>query len=392
MDSKERVKAALRFNDPDNVPIFNMIRGDVFPLPITHSKHWKPGWNVNEENLFPYIRGIYNWDRPDWAKNNPDYEGNKWKKIPHEEIDEWGCIWNLKGDDRDKGHPGRPSLNNWDEFNDYFNKYTPDASDRTRYESAINLLNNLQEEKYKTLHLNCNGPSQVISNMRGFERYLVDHRKHPDELKMALKIVAEYHVDVIKYAQKYGIQADGLWIVDDLGQQTGPYFGPKMFEKIHEESYRIIIEGAHEMGLDIHHHCCGKIDLLLKHLIDWGLDAIELDSPRMSGYPDLKKYRGKIMFWGCVNIQSIYTLGSPEEVEREVWHMIRNLGTKHGGYGAYFYDNPKDLNIPRKNIKAFQRGLNKFGVYSNIPEKWWDYPISNEWEDNVVPSLPPNNL
>ena len=44
-------------------------------------------------------------------------------------------------------------------------------------------------------------------------------------------------------------------------------------------------------------------------MIKWGLDAIELDSPRMSGYPDLKPYRGKIMFWGCVNIQSIYVTG-----------------------------------------------------------------------------------
>jgi hypothetical protein len=47
----------------------------------------------------------------------------------------------------------------------------------------------------------------------------------------------------------------------------------------------------------------------------------------MSGYNDLKEYRGKIMFWGCVNIQSIYIHGTPEEVEREVWHMVRNLGT-----------------------------------------------------------------
>ena len=63
------------------------------------------------------------------------------------------------------------------------------------------------------------------------------------------------------------------------------------------------------------------------------------------------------MFWGCVNIQSIYTLGTPEEVKREVWHMVRNLGTKKGGYGASFYSDYKDIGVRRENIKAFQSGL-----------------------------------
>jgi hypothetical protein len=124
-------------------------------------------------------------------------------------------------------------------------------------------------------------------------------------------------------------------------------------------------------------------------LIEWGLDAIELDSPRMSGYVDLRPYRGKIMFWGCVNIQSIYTLGTPEEVEREVWHMVRNLGTENGGFGAYLYPQPKDIRTKRANIRAFKKGVKKYGVYSEIPAHWWDYPITDLWEDSVVPPLPP---
>jgi len=100
MNSKERVKAALNFNKPDKVPTFNLIAGDVFPVPVIFSKEWKPGWNDGEENLFPHVRGGYNWDRPNWAKNKPEYEDNNWRKIPHEEIDEWGCIWNMKGSDQ----------------------------------------------------------------------------------------------------------------------------------------------------------------------------------------------------------------------------------------------------------------------------------------------------
>ncbi|MFX0134707.1 MAG: hypothetical protein ACFFDN_13790, partial [Candidatus Hodarchaeota archaeon] len=100
-------------------------------------------------------------------------------------------------------------------------------------------------------------------------------------------------------------------------------------------------------------------------------------------------FRGKIMFWGCVNIQSIYTQGTPEECEREVWHMMRNLGTKNGGFGAYFYAQPEHIKAPIKNIRAFTRGLKKYGDYSKIPPHWWDHPTAEVWKDNIVPPLPP---
>lgn len=388
MNSRERVKAALNFNKPDKIPIFDIVSGDLIPLPIIHSKKWKPGWNEGEEGLFPHVRGYVDWDRPDWAKNKPEFEGNNWRKIPHEEIDEWGCIWNMKGKDRDMGHPGRPSLPSWEVFDEYISKYIPDASEESRYKPALQLRKITEDDKYFTLLFNCFGPSQVVAAMRGFDRYLIDHKRHPIELKKALKVVADYHVDVLKYAKKYNMHPDGIWLVDDLGEQTGPFFSPKTFEKFYEESYCTIIDGAHELGIDVHLHCCGKIDPLLKPLIKWGLDAIELDSPRMSGYPDLAPYRGRIMFWGCVNIQSIYTQGTPEEVEREVWHMIRNLGTENGGFGAYFYPTPKDLKAPRKNIKAFSQGLERFGTYSDIPQSWWEYPIQEKWDQHTVPPLP----
>lgn len=388
MNSLERVKAAIYFNKPDKVPVFNLVSGDIFLIPIIHSKNWKPGWNEGEEGLFPHIRGTFNWDRPDWAKNNPKYEGNNWRKIPHEEIDEWGCIWNMKGNDQDMGHPGKATLLDWKDYDDYISKYTSNADDKSRYEIALDLGSKVNHDLYFMLLLPTFGPSQVVAAMRGFTNYLVDHRKHPKELEGALELVAEYHVKLMKNSFKYGVNPHGIWLVDDLGEQNGPFFSPKTFKKHYESSYKYIIDEAHALGMEVHHHCCGKIDPLLPVLIEWGLDAIELDSPRMSGYSNLKPYQGKIMVWGCVNIQSIYTQGTPEEVEREVWHMVRNLGTKNGGFGAYFYPTPRDIKVPRKNIKAFERGLKKYGDYSKIPSHWWEYPVNETWKDNVVPPLP----
>ena len=66
------------------------------------------------------------------------------------------------------------------------------------------------------------------------------------------------------------------------------------------------------------------------------------------------------MMWGCVNIQSIYPLSSTEEIEREVWHMVRNLGTSKGGFGAYFYPQENHIRVSKENVRAFTKGLKKY--------------------------------
>ena len=388
MNSIERVKAAIFFKNPDRAPIFNGVKGDVLPLLMIPSKKWRPGWDKNEEGLFPHAGVEFKWDKPTWAKENPKYEGNKWRHLPREDIDEWGCIWNMSGRGDNMGHPGRAVLTDWNNYEEYISKYYPDPDDESRYLFAHTLKKSFDNDKYR-MFINTFGLSELASKIRGFTNYLMDHRKHPQELKKLLDHLTEYHLKVMKMSFKYGLEPHGFWLSDDLGEQLGPFFSPKIFNKFYEPFYRTIFDEAHNLGCEYHIHCCGKIDRLIPSLIKWGLDAIELDSPRMSGYSDLKPYRGKIMMWGCVNIQSIYSQGTPEECEREVWHMVRNLGTKEGGFGAYFYPQPDVIKVSRKNMRAFERGLKKYSVYSKIPAHWWDYPIVDEWKDDIVPPLPP---
>jgi len=388
MNSLERVKAAIHFKKPDQAPIINLIFGDAIMLPIIPSKKWRPGWLEGEEGLFPHVGRNYKWDRPDWAKNNPKYEGESWRTIPHEEIDEWGCIWNLSGREDNMGHPGRPSLLDWADFDKHFEKYNPDPNDINRFKVIRAIQKNIEEEKYNLVLMDF-GPFEVASRTRGFSRYLMDHRRHPQEVKMILEHITTFQVNLMESIVKNNIEPHGFLIYEDLGHQNNPYLNPKVFKKFYEPVYKTLIDKAHDLGCEYHIHSCGKIDKLLPFFIEWSLDAIELDSPRMCGYSDLAPYRGKIMMWGCVDIQKFYPNGTKEEVEREVWHMVRNLGTKEGGFGAYFYPQPRDIRVPIQNSLAFKRGLEKYGVYSKIPEQWWDYPIPIEWKGDEVPPLPP---
>ncbi len=362
------------------------------------SKDWKPGWGEGEEGLFPHpgddiiiTSKIWEWEKPEWAKTNPKYRSNRWLKVPREEIDQWGTIWNRMGKNTSMGHPGRPLLTEWSKLEDHLLKYTPDPFDKSRYSQFANLAKVYGSEKYRLAMLGLMGPFQLAQNMRGFANFLVDHRRHPKELKRLLSHFTENFIQYMDGWIKYAGKPHGFLLIEDLGAQNGPFVGPKMFKEFYEPVYGELIKAAHDRGCAWFHHCCGKIDRLIPDLLQWGTDALELDAPRMTGYKNLKQFRGKITFWGCVNIQSIYTQGTPEECEREVWHMMRNLGTKDGGFGAYFYSQPHHIKAPQGNISAFENGLKKYGTYAKILVYWWDHPTVDEWDDDIVPPLPPLN-
>ena len=80
MNSIERVKAAIHFENPDKVPVFDF-PGDIAVLPLTPSKDWQPGWAEDEKGLFPHASFGYKWKEPDWVINNPKYMNGKWRNI-----------------------------------------------------------------------------------------------------------------------------------------------------------------------------------------------------------------------------------------------------------------------------------------------------------------------
>ena len=392
INSFERVRAALNFSEPDRVPVMNfsdnylelLVYSDVFPMVLSASKSWMPGHSDNEIGLFPKPGDpFYRWKKPVWA-SDPKYKDIR--KGTHELIDEWGCIWNKSPHIYNIGHPGRPSLPDWDTLDDYIAQYFPNPNETDRYR-VFNRLGKIFGSKKYRMGIFGDGPFSIAANMRGFSTFMADHIRNPNKVTYLLDQIVENFIAVMKMWKSTG-DVHGFMIFDDLGEQDRPYMSVRMFDVFYEKVFGRLYSAAHDLGCDFHHHSCGKNVKLLPSLIKWGVDAMEFDSPRMNGYPELEPYRGKTMFWGCVNIQSIYPGGSATEVSREVWHMVRNLGTSKGGYGAFFYDNWKDIKVPQTNIRAFKKGLKQYGIYRKIPPSWWTSPLPEMWDDHTVPPLP----
>ena len=176
MNSIERVKATLNFEDPDRVPFWKALgESDVFTMAKMPSKNWKPGREKDEKGLFPYVGSdliikskIWIWDKPEWAKDSK-YE--KWLDIPREEVDEWGNVWKRAGINT-MGHPIRPSLLSYEKLDAYLEKHTPNLDEKERYSLFVNLSKKMGKDKYRICSLDL-GPFQLAANMRGFINFII---------------------------------------------------------------------------------------------------------------------------------------------------------------------------------------------------------------------------
>ncbi len=371
MNSIERVKAAIHFSSPDRVPVYKAGLGDVLPMPMMPSKNWQPGHNEKEAGLFPFhyddrwIKlGLYRWKKPQWAKARA-YKS--WLRIPHEEIDEFGCIWNRDGNNTSMGHPGKPALPDWAGYDNYISSYSPEPDDKTRYIDFLRISKLVGARMYRMCQLGFQGPFTMAAAIRGFTNFMIDHRRNSENLKRLLNHLTDFYIESAKCWVKYGAKPHGFILYDDLGDQQRTFMSPTLFKEFYQPVYQRIIDTVHELECEMHLHSCGKIDALIPMFMDWGLDALEFDSPRMVGYQDLEPFRGKIMMWGCLDIQQFYSKGciaTAAECEEEVNRMIKCMGTPEGGFGAYFYPQPYHLETPKENIRAFQRGLKKYGKYN----------------------------
>ena len=103
------------------------------------------------------------------------------------------------------------------------------------------------------------------------------------------------------------------------------------------------------------YHCCGDVLEYLPDFIDIGYDAwnpVQVSCPSLSDTSSLKKlYGDKVTFWGGgVDTQKTLPFGSPEEVQAEVRHRIKDL--KSGGGFVFAAVHNIQRGVPPENILA----------------------------------------
>lgn len=353
MESKERVRRAIRFEGPDRVPVLSL--GSIYNDVGTFMELPPRGWNA-PEGYYPYVNGDFFMKMGLW---NPTQQYPKgWMDRPHMSRDEWGTVWEMDGGKfTTLGAFREAPIKDW---NDLETWKAPDPHDQSRY-LTLQKAKQLFVGKYTVGVIQYFGFTRLWL-LRGFENMMMDFYDHPDKVAELTNRLADYTLSLIDEYHHLG--ADGIFILDDLGTQQGPFISPETFDRFLAELYARVAHRTHQLGMELLLHCCGRVNLLLPSLVEAGVDLFEFDSPSHTGIEEVAdKFGGKVAFAGCPDIQGVFANESPDGIEKFIKRLIGNYGSYNGGFLYYEFPDWRLLKIPMDNIKAAMNAVIKWGTY-----------------------------
>ena len=161
--------------------------------------------------------------------------------------------------------------------------------------------------------------------------------------------------------------ADGIFILEDLGTQTGLLFSPAMFRRWFKGTYTRLYGLAHELGMKVFLHSCGKNAEILDDLIECGVDCFQFDQPALYDMPRLAALlrERKAALWSPVDIQKILPTGDRALIEAGAREMVDIF---QGGLICKNYGDLRGIGVQEEwDMWAYRAICEKAGLADSQP-------------------------
>lgn len=135
---------------------------------------------------------------------------------------------------------------------------------------------------------------------------------------------------------------DGIWYYEDMGYKGSPFMSPAFYRDMIMPAHKRTISFAHEHGLPVIMHSCGYVEPLLPHMIEAGIDCLEVIEVKAG--MDLiklhKQFGDRIALMGGIDVRTLYT-NDRAVIDRELESKIPLVKQ---GYGFALHS---DHSIPK---------------------------------------------
>jgi uroporphyrinogen-III decarboxylase len=196
---------------------------------------------------------------------------------------------------------------------------------------------------------------QTVLSM-GTENFLVSLYTNRPLVEKILDIYFDWMTVVVERMGQIGY--DIFWTTDDYAYKTGMFFSPAVFREIIAPRYRRVLN---KCTIPWFLHSDGNIMESMDILVDLGVAATH---PNQKGAMDIRevkrRYGDRVCVIGNVDL-NILGIGTPEETDREVRELIRDLGPG----GGYMISSGNSLASYLKPdcVLAMSRAIQKYGRY-----------------------------
>jgi uroporphyrinogen decarboxylase len=200
-----------------------------------------------------------------------------------------------------------------------------------------------------------------ISNLVGFDNYVMGILEHKDELKMLMERLVDFQIKMAKEVVKRG--ADCIWLSNDCAYNSGPFISPELLWELDFQFEKRLIDEIHRLGVPVGWHSCGNQDKTLDMLADIGIDALHSMQPAaLNDIRKIKKrYGDKFALVGNVDINELMPNGSVWEIDQTVKNLIKDVGSG-GGYVLSTCNGIME-DVPVENALAMHLACEKYGHY-----------------------------
>jgi uroporphyrinogen decarboxylase len=258
LNGRDRCLAALNLEEPDIVPIAEI----------------NPG-NFNPEELKLDGLSVY--------PATPEKWGYSRRIDAYTFIDEWGIKTRIIPETGAIAYIDAPIKSPED-----LDRYEPpdvDALSMKPIEEASRRVGR------KMLLISGIGMEGTMSfQLMGFNRFLTSLYREPSFVEKVLDMVLEFAIELGRKMASAGV--DAIWLGDDYAGIKGLFLSPDMMRRYVFPRLRRIVTALKREGVYVIKHTDGDVSLILKDLIDAGIDAINPIQPECMDIQEVKqKYR-----------------------------------------------------------------------------------------------------
>lgn len=347
MTSRERVRRAIEFDNPDCVPL-----SEGFSYAT---------WRKYREILKPLakrLEGDFGFG-PDEGPKDYDAFPPCYRK-GERFTDNWGCIWNCLIDGLEgiiEHHP----LADWSNLDNY------KAPDPIKMEErGPRDLEGFAEQIRKYGHKKfiwAYGERfwERVHFVRGYENTLSDLAIGEPRLVKLIDMILEHNLKLVDALVK--MYVDGIIFGDDWGDQERLMISPYMWRKYFKAGYQEMFNRCKKAGKFVYFHTDGHLLPIIEDLIEIGVDVLNLQSGA-NGIDNISMLcRGKVCVAIDLDRQKILPFGTPQDVKNHVIECVEKLSNENGGViikPAIYPD------VPLKNIEALAEVMEELRATASV--------------------------
>jgi len=213
-------------------------------------------------------------------------------------------------------------------------------------------------DRYRLASLDLSGFT-VYTLLRGFENAMQDFVLDPDGFAALMDRIIGFEEDLMRLAARHGFH--GIHFADDWGTQSGLIISPAMWRRLFKPRYARLFALAHQLGLHVWYHCCGRFEPIMEDFHEIGADVLNISQPNVVDVAAVgRQLRGRQCFLMPISYQTVSISGTPAEIHAEARRLYDLLGTPQGGFIGYV-EEYSVMGMPPENYRACGEAFRRLG-------------------------------